>query len=52
MATSSIEYFNRYTGRAETEEIYGEGFLRWTYGHPLGRLSLESLVKRAFFSKW
>jgi phosphatidylserine decarboxylase len=47
-----VEYFNRYTGKVEKEEIYGEGFLRWTYGNPLGQLSLHSLVKRAFFSKW
>lgn len=49
---NQIEFFNRYTGRIETEEIYGEGFLRWTYGNPLGKLSLEAFVKRAFFSAW
>ncbi len=47
-----VEYFNRYTGKVETEQIYGEGFLRWVYGNPLGKLSLEALVKRAIFSKW
>ena len=47
-----VEYFNRYTGRVETEEIYGENFLRWVYNNPLGKLSLEGLVKRAVFSKW
>src|SRR5262245_12294398 len=52
MGNSTIEYFNRYTGKVETEQIYGEGFLRWTYGNPLGKLSLEGLVKRALFSKW
>jgi phosphatidylserine decarboxylase len=52
MGNSTIEYFNRYTGKVETEEIYGEGFVRWTYGNPLGKLSLESLVKRSLFSKW
>ena len=52
MGNEVVEYFNRYTGRIEREEIYGEGFLRWTYGNPLGRLSLEGLVKRALFSKW
>lgn len=36
----------------ETEEVYGEGFLRWTYGHPLGALALAALVKRPFFSAW
>lgn len=52
MGKTRIEYFNRYTGQIETEQIYGEGFLRWTYENPLGRLSLEALVKRAVFSKW
>lgn len=47
-----VEYFNRYTGRVETEQIYGERFLRWIYGNPIGKISLEGLVKRSFFSKW
>jgi phosphatidylserine decarboxylase len=47
-----VEYFNRYTGKVEAEQIYGEGFLRWVYGNPLGKLSLEGLVKRTVFSKW
>ena len=49
---AKVEYFNRYTGKVEEEQIYGEGFLRWTYGNPLGKISLEGLVKRAFFSRW
>lgn len=52
MGNETVEYFNRYTGKIETEEIYGEGFLRWTYGNPLGRLALEGFAKRALFSKW
>lgn len=48
----SIRYFNRHSGKLETEEVYGENFLRWTYGNPLGRLALHSFVKRAWFSKW
>lgn len=47
-----IRYFNRHTGELETEQVYGEGFLRWTYGHPLGALALAALVKRPFFSAW
>ena len=50
--TSEIRFLNRYSGEIETEEIYGEGFLRWIYGSPLGKASLRVLVKRAFFSKW
>lgn len=52
MGNETVEYFNRYTGKVEVEQIYGEGFLRWTYGNPLGKLSLEGMVKRAFFSSW
>lgn len=52
MGNETIEYFNRYNGKIETEEIYGEGFLRWTYGNPLGRLALEGIAKRALFSRW
>ena len=47
-----IRYFNRHTGAIETEEVYGESFLRWTYGHPLGAISLNAFVKRPFFSAW
>jgi phosphatidylserine decarboxylase len=47
-----IRYFNRHTGNLETEQVYGEGFLRWSYGNPLGAISLAAFVKRPFFSKW
>ena len=36
----------------ETEQVYGEGFLRWTYGSPLGAIALHAFVKRPFFSAW
>lgn len=36
----------------ETEQVYGEGFLRWSYGNPLGAISLNAFVKRPFFSEW
>ncbi len=52
MPSAAIQYFNRYTQRVETEEVYGEGFLAWTYGNPLGRASLHALVKRSGFSRW
>jgi phosphatidylserine decarboxylase len=47
-----IRYFNRHTGKIETEQVYGEGFLRWSYGNPLGAISLNAFVKRPFFSRW
>jgi phosphatidylserine decarboxylase len=51
-ATDVIEYFNRYTGRLERERVYGAGWMRWTYGSSLGRLALETLIKRPLFSRW
>ncbi len=48
----AIRYFNRHTGEMETEQVYGEGFLRWSYGNPLGAISLNAFVKRPFFSAW
>ena len=47
-----IQIFNRYTGEVETEEIYGEPYMRWTYGTRLGKLALHALVKRALFARW
>jgi phosphatidylserine decarboxylase len=47
-----IRFFNRHSGIIETEQVYGENFLRWTYGNPLGALALATLVKRPIFSSW
>lgn len=47
-----IRFFNRQTNAMETEEVYGEAFLRWTYGNPIGALALNAFVKRPFFSAW
>jgi phosphatidylserine decarboxylase len=47
-----IEFYNRDTSQVETEDVYGEGFLRWAYGNPLGRLSVAVAVKRLWFSRW
>lgn len=49
---ASIHYYNRYTQRLETEQVYGAHWMRWTYGNPFGRLALELFVKRPFFSRW
>ncbi|MCB1088702.1 MAG: phosphatidylserine decarboxylase, partial [Verrucomicrobiae bacterium] len=48
----AVRYFDRSTGEIYTEQIYGEASLRWVYENALGRLALESVVKRAFFSRW
>ncbi len=52
MPAAPITFFNRITRRLETEAVYGEGFLRFTYESPLGALPLHALVKRAAFSRW
>ena len=47
-----ITFYNRATGEVETEQVYGEGFLKWAYGNPLGKIALHAFVKRPFFSAW
>src|SRR5689334_18877394 len=51
-ATDNIEFYNRYTGQRERERVYGAAWMRWTYSTSFGRLALELLVKRPFFSQW
>jgi len=51
-AVEPIRYYNRHTETMETEQVYGEGFLKWTYGNPLGGIALNAFVKRPFFSAW
>ena len=47
-----VTFFNRYTQKMETEAIYGESYLKFIYGNPLGKLALWAAVKSSFFSKW
>lgn len=47
-----IQFQNRHTGKLETEKVYGESFLRWAYGNPLGPLALNAFIKKPFFSAW
>lgn len=51
-ALAPITFFNRHTGQIETEVIYGEGFLRWAYEHPVGVAALHAAVKSQLFSRW
>ncbi len=51
-SNDAVKFFNRYTGRVETEDIYGEAWLRWTYENPGGRLLLWAVAKRLWFSHW
>ncbi|MCO8125171.1 phosphatidylserine decarboxylase [Stieleria sp. TO1_6] len=47
-----IVYHDRYLDRSSVEKVYGDAFLRWTYGTIGGKAALEALVKRAWFSHW
>lgn len=47
-----IEFYNRAADVVQLEDVYGEGFLRWAYGNPFGRLTVAVAVKRLWFSKW
>ncbi|MGE4550690.1 MAG: phosphatidylserine decarboxylase [Opitutales bacterium] len=49
---SQIEYFDRYLGEIRREQIYGERWLRWVYGNPLGRMMLWAFLRRPLFSRW
>ena len=46
-----IRYFNRLTDTLETEQVYGERWLRLAYENPCGAI-LRHLIKRPFFSRW
>ncbi|MGB1814368.1 MAG: phosphatidylserine decarboxylase [Rubripirellula sp.] len=47
-----IVYYDRYLERECLEKVYGDNFLRWTYGTLGGRIALATMVKRAWFSHW
>jgi len=47
-----VTFYNRLTGQLETEAIYGEKPLRWAYQNPLGKLALQTFIKRPLFSKY
>ncbi|MEM8671358.1 MAG: archaetidylserine decarboxylase [Planctomycetota bacterium] len=49
---NEIVYFDRYRQRVCTEKIYGDKYLRWTYGTVGGKIALAAMVKRAWFSRW
>lgn len=46
-----IHFFDRASGEIREEAIYGESAVRWAYENALGRVALNSVVSRAFFSR-
>jgi len=51
MPAEAIRFYHRYKKTIETEEVYGEPWIRFIYGNPLGSVFLWLAVKRAFFSQ-
>ena len=47
-----INYIDRTTGEIKQEKVAGEFWLAWLYNNPLGKLSLQTFVKRKAFSEW
>jgi phosphatidylserine decarboxylase len=50
--TAPIQYWHRAKQAVETEQIYAERWLRFVYEHPVGRLALRLLVRRALFTQY
>ncbi len=52
MSAEPIRYYDRYRKSVETEQIYGEKWLRWAYETGVGRLTVRLAARRIWFSKW
>ena len=48
LVAMEIRYFNRVSGRVETERVYGDGAVRWLYGTRTGGV-MASWVARSHF---
>jgi hypothetical protein len=46
----TIDYFNRVTGKIETEKIYGEGAVKFFYKSSLGKI-LSPLIANRLISQ-
>lgn len=47
-----IRFYHRTRKQLETEQVYGEKWLRWAYDTPTGRATIALFGKRALFSRW
>jgi len=52
MAADPLCFYNRYTQALETEQIFGERWLRFAYENPLGRAGVWLFARRKFFSAY
>lgn len=50
--TPPIRYRERASGELKTESVYGQKWLQWAYGNPLGRWSTRHVASRPWFSRW
>lgn len=48
----TISYIDRKDGRVKTEKVPGEKTIRWLYQNPVGKITLNLLLKRKFVSAW
>jgi len=48
----AIKYYKRGTEVLVEEKVAGEAWLYWLYYNPIGKLSMEAIVKRKFLSEW
>lgn len=51
MNFEKIRYIERKTGEIQTENVPGEGFLKFLYYNPMGELPLNLVVKKKFLSE-
>jgi phosphatidylserine decarboxylase len=52
MAQEPIQFYDRYSRSVKTEQVFGEGWVRFAYQNPSGRFFVWLVVRRAIFSKW
>jgi phosphatidylserine decarboxylase len=52
MPAEPIRYYHRDKRCVETEQVFGEGWLRFAYENPAGRFLVWLLARRALFSHW
>jgi len=52
MSAAPIRYYHRYRKSIETEQIYGEGWLRFAYENPVGQGLVWLFARRRLFSAY
>ena len=52
MNFDKINYIERKTGEIKTENPPGEGFLKFLYYNPLGKLPLNLVVRKKFLTDY